>query len=114
MEAGALDQLIMILAPTIVIDEVGDEKEVWATVVTCWASKREIGAAEITRNPDIRSLLDTIFTIRHPAQSLDARMRVQDEAGRLYEIRGLSELPGRRKGFEIQARGLDATGATVA
>jgi head-tail adaptor len=114
MEAGALDQVIMILEPTVVIDEVGDEKESWALVLTCWASKREIGSLEIMRNPAIKGELSALFTVRSPGVVLDARMRVQDAAGRIYAITGLAELPRRGEGLEIMAKGLDATGATVA
>lgn len=114
MRAGMLDERIVILAPTTVIDDFGAERETWATVVETWAHKREIQATEVLRNPQIIGELDAIFTIRHPQRELDATMRLRDHADRLYEIRGISSLPGRRVGYEIQARGLDKTGATVA
>lgn len=114
MDPGKLDRLIKILSPTIVIDEVGDEKETWTEVLEVWAAKREVGSLEILRQPQIVGQLDAVFTIRHPDRALDSRMRIEDEAGRLYEIRGINELPGRRTGFEIQARGIDKTAGTVA
>jgi SPP1 family predicted phage head-tail adaptor len=114
MNAGRLDRMITILQRTVVVDDVGDEQETWVPYVTLWAAKRESGAAEAFRNPQIVSELDAVFEVRHPEKALDATMRVEDEAGRLSEIRGIRELPGRRTGFEIMTRGLDRAGATVA
>lgn len=113
MNAGDLDRRITILRPEIVIDDVGDEQETWLPAETCWASKREIGAREILRNPAIKAELDAVFTIRHPGRSIDTTMRLQ-EGDRLYAITGISELPGRRVGYEIVAKGLDPTAATTA
>lgn len=115
IRAGAHDELIKILSPTVVIDDVGDEEETWPVLFKAWAKRVDVGAREVLRNPQISGTISAIFTIRHPGVSFDARCRIEDDAGRLYEIVAPpTELPGRRRGFEIQAQGLDKLGATVA
>jgi SPP1 family predicted phage head-tail adaptor len=113
MRAGQFDQRITILSPTTVIDPLGAERQTWATVVQLRAHKAEIGARELVRNPQISADLDAVYKIRHPGLALNSAMRIRDSAGRLYQISGLTELPGRRQGFEIRAKALDKTGATL-
>lgn len=114
MNPGAFDRFVTVLERTVVIDALGAEQETWSDLVSMWAAKREIGAAEVLRNPQVASQLTAVWQIRHPGRSIDATMRLRDDAGRLHEISGIRELPGRRVGFEIMTRGLDEIGATVA
>ena len=114
IHSGSLDELITILAKTETIDAVADEREAWSTYVQTWASKRDVRADERIRNPQISGELDAVFVIRHPGVALNSTMRVRDEADRIYQITGITEVEGRRRGFEIMAKGLDKLGATVA
>jgi head-tail adaptor len=114
MRAGELDRQIRILAPVVTIDTVGDEVEVWSVIMSVWASKHEIGAAELIRNPQVKAEMEAIFTIRTPEQPIDPSMRVEDDAGRLYEIAGITELPGRRVGLEIRGRHLERSTVPMA
>jgi head-tail adaptor len=113
MRAGSLDRQIQILKPVVEVDEFGDEQEVWPPLLTIWANKLEIGAIDLLRNPQIRAEQKTVFTIRDPGVQIDTGMRIKDDAKRLYEIAAIGELPGRRRGFQIQARGLDRLATTV-
>ena len=89
--------------------------ETWTAVLSpIPAGKRPVTANEVLRNPQITGEVEVVWTIRHPGVVLNSKMRVEDEDGRLYEIRGINELPGRREGFEIRAVSLDKTGATIA
>jgi head-tail adaptor len=113
MRAGSLDRQIKILQVQEIIDEFGDEQEIWPPLLTIWANKLEIGAIDLLRNPQIRAEQKTVFTIRDPGVPLNTGMRIQDDAGRLYQIAAIGELPGRRQGLQIQARGLDQLATTV-
>lgn len=114
LHAGRMDEWIRIRRPAATIDDLGDEVEPWPVLTEMWAERIEVGMAEILRTPQIKAELDCRFKIRDPGVSLDASMRIEDEAERLYEIKGIVELPRRGTGFEIMAKGLDRLGATVA
>lgn len=114
LRAGSFDRRITIVSYTETVDSLGDEKRVPADLMTVWASEQTVGASERIRNPQISGEVEKVWTIRHPGVSLNSSMRVRDSGSRLYEITGITELPGRRQGFEIMARGLDKLQATVA
>jgi head-tail adaptor len=113
ISAGSLDRRITIL------HDVGTELGATGVIAPDWqplapnvpASREDIGGAESERNPQVKAEFDVVFVTRWLNVGINAGMRIQDEDGRVYEIRSITPEPGRRAGYRIIARNLDALGA---
>ncbi|MDY6960314.1 MAG: head-tail adaptor protein [Pseudomonadota bacterium] len=96
--AGALDQLIVFEAPTIVEDGFGGGATRWSEVVRAWASVKPVSARESERQGAERA--STIYMLEMWGDRLDAvhegcRIRWTSQCDALLNIREIRRPPHR-------------------
>lgn len=107
---GPMNRRVEVQEVTEVQDETGQPSEVWATVRTVRANRKDVRGWERIRSDQELAERTSVFTMRWFA-GLDAKMRlvhdtVKDEDGdwipQVWDIQGLAEL-GRRVALEVTA-----------
>jgi SPP1 family predicted phage head-tail adaptor len=103
MSAGKLDRRIAIQRAAMTVNAFNEPVANWADLVTLWAGRRDVSAAERYRAQEVGAEITTRFTIRWSslAASIDPRDRILFE-GRLYDITAVRDI-GRRAWREIDA-----------
>lgn len=86
MDAGRLDQRIVIETPAVVIDELGQDAREWVLLGTFWAKVMETPGREFLSG-DYKAEEKTVFVIRW--QALDSTARVQ-WGGRVWRIESVT------------------------
>jgi SPP1 family predicted phage head-tail adaptor len=104
MRAGALDRPVQFRRATMHDDGLGQVEDWLDHGAPVWAAKRDVSDAERWRGGEVQAHLTTRFVVRWSPFTADLtpRDRLVCE-GREYEIAGIKETEGRRRGLEITA-----------
>ena len=87
MDAGALDQRIVIETPETVADELGQENLTWVSLGEFWAKAMETPGREFLAG-DYRAEEKTVFIIRWQQLDSTARVRWADRIWRIESLTG--------------------------
>jgi head-tail adaptor len=104
MQAGALDRPVQFRRATMHDDGLGEVEDWLNYGGPVWASKHDVSDAERWRSGEVQAHVTTRFVVRWSpfTAGLTPRDRLVCE-GREYEISGIKEVGGRRRGLEITA-----------
>ena len=96
-KVGQLNRIISIEKPTVARDSFGSEILTWGELAEVWANVQPAGAEERYRQESNReqSLRRAIFRIRYRDDVYEID-RIVDDAGLIWDIEGIVDLPGRR------------------
>ena len=101
MQAGTLDRRVTIQQQVTTRDAYGAEVVQWLNLVTLWANKREaVGLEAFQADQVAQATASATFRIRYRS-GLQAKMRLEDDQGALWDIEGVAEI-GRRDGLELR------------
>lgn len=102
MQPGNLDRKILIQKAISLNDEAGQPEKRWVLHSSPWASYRAKRAQEQTEGAMPYNTVDAEFVLRYDA-SITEEMRIVDEEGDVYQIKGLRPY-GRREWLYIDAQ----------
>ena len=103
MQAGLLDRRVTLLRKTVTRGEANAPEEIWSSLATVWASRRDVTDIERLRADEIGAVLTTRFQIRYSPTVADLTPADRLSCdGRTYNIEGIRQL-GREEGLEINA-----------
>ena len=103
MQAGLLDRRVTLLRKTVTRGEANSPIDIWSSLATVWASRRDVTDIERLRADEIGAVLTTRFQIRYSPTVADLTPADRLSCdGRTYNIEGVRQL-GREEGLEINA-----------
>ena len=103
LSIGQLDRRILILEPTLTIDEYGEKTKAWSTVYTVWAKVDWKTSDRKEESQEQVQATDVVFYVRNLGITVEADYAVSFDS-ETYIIHGIKQIDGRERFLELETK----------
>lgn len=104
---GRMDRRVTLQSATMSIDPITNQEIAgWSAMADVWAERLPIAAHEVWQARQIDATIEVIYRLHYRDDLTPEGTRILDMDGRLYDVKGITEI-GRRQGLmvAVSARG---------